>query len=371
MEALLFRLQADIQLLRVSRAYSLRGYDAGARAVADPGHRRDALLDAQLEHDRRALAAAPATVPELYLAVALPPPRSGLAGLWPALAAPLGLRDARTLSERALRDLQVAERRAFERVDAFSRPSARAPSRSSGSSAAPIRAASATRRSTRATARRRSSCSPTPATGTRPPARGDPRASTCTAGTRRCSSAACARCAPTPSSASPTRPSSCSAALPEQTRFPGESELLFAPLERLGFAVDACLHARCVPNRDAVALARRRRADAENFFEEEAAGVGAPSSEAIERPAAAQELEHRLTRPDRPPLLRADVVCRSARPTRRRSPSASSACGPSTAASPCTARTASSTGSSSPRCRPSARPSTTTPTTCCSSRSRR
>ena len=97
-------------------------------------------------------------------------------------------------------------------------------------------------------------------------------------------------------------------ALPEETRFPGEAELLFAPLERLPFAVDACLHARWLPNRDAVALARRRRADAENFFEEEAAGIGAPSAEASERPAAARELEHRLTRPDRPPLLRAGVV---------------------------------------------------------------
>ena len=308
LEALLYRLQADVQLLRVSRAYSLAGYVAGARAVGDPRHRRDALLDAQLEHDRRALAAAPATVPELYLAVALPPPRSGLAALWPALAAPLGLRDARTLSERALRDLQVAERRAFERVDAFfeaERASTeqiqwlvrRAYCRGLGDP--PLDA----RHRPQALELLADPDDPHP-----PPAPGDRRASTCTAGTRRCSSAACARCAPTPSSASPTRPSSCSARCPSRRTSRARAELLFAPLERLGFPVDACLHARWLPNRDAVALARRRRADAENFFEEEAAGVGAPSSEAIERPAAAQELEHRLTRPDRPPLLRADVV---------------------------------------------------------------
>src|SRR3954471_14252962 len=119
LEALLYRLEADVQLLRVSRPFSGAGYLAGAHAASDPRHRRDALLNAQLEHDRRALEAQPATVPELYLAVALAPTRSRLAALTSALAAPLSLRDARALSERALRRLQAAERRAFERIDAF------------------------------------------------------------------------------------------------------------------------------------------------------------------------------------------------------------------------------------------------------------
>jgi hypothetical protein len=298
-EALLYRLEADVQLLRVSRAFAIDAYAAGVDAAADPRHRRPALLDAQLAHDRQLLAARPASCPEIYLAVALAPPARGLA----AFASAFALRDARALSERVLRTLQAAERRVFERVDAYlqaERASTeqiqwlvrRAYCRGLGDPPLDAR-------------HRPQALTVLDADGARGwrPARVD---------VHRWHDALLERGVRTLRAHTECGVSHQAqlvlGALPEQTRFPGEAELLFAPLERLPFAVDACLHARWLPNRDAVALAGRRRTDAENALEEEAAGLGAPSSETLERPAAADELEHRLTRPDRPPLLRAAAV---------------------------------------------------------------
>ncbi|HEY4281167.1 MAG TPA: ATP-binding protein [Conexibacter sp.] len=303
-EALLYRLESDVQLLRVSRAFSVDAYLAGACAVADPRHVQADLLNVQLEHDRRALAARPTADPELYLAVALAPSMGeGLAGLWRAFAARLSLCDARALSERALRELQAAERRTFERVDAF------------------LEAERASTEQVQWLVRRaytRGLAAPATDARHRPQALelldGDGARAWRPAhvDVHRWHDALLERDMRTLRAHTEHGVSHQAqlvlGALPEETRFPGEAELLFAPLERLPFAVDACLHARWLPNRDAVALARRRRTDAENAFEEEASGVGAPSSEAIERPAAARELEHRLTRPDRPPLLRAAAV---------------------------------------------------------------
>lgn len=97
-------------------------------------------------------------------------------------------------------------------------------------------------------------------------------------------------------------------ALPEATSFPGrDAELLFAPFEALGFPVDACLGARYVPNARAVALARRKIVDADNTYVEESWGDHGPTARGAERPAAARELEQYLTGDGRPPLLRASI----------------------------------------------------------------
>lgn len=300
-EALLYRLEADVQLLRVSRAFDVDTYVAGVEAASHPRHRRSDPLAAQLDHDRRALAARATTEPEIYLAVALRPVTRGVS----ALAAGLRPRDARTLSERALRRLQAAERRAFERVDAH------------------LEAERASTEQIQWLVRRayaRGLGEPPLDARHRPqalelldaddgggrawrPARVD---------VHRWHDALIERGIRTLRAHGEHGVSHQAqlvlGALPEQADFPGEAELLFAPLERLPFPVDACLHARWLPNRDAVALARRRRTDAEVGFDEEAHGHVTPSAEAAERPVAARELEHRLSRPERPPLLRAAVT---------------------------------------------------------------
>ena len=106
----------------------------------------------------------------------------------------------------------------------------------------------------------------------------------------------------------------CLGALPEEVPFPSrQAELMFAPLEALDFPVDACLHARHVPNRDAVRLVRRRIVDADNIYAEESQGDHGPSANSAYRPQAARELEEYLTSGERPPLLRAQLsLCVSA-----------------------------------------------------------
>jgi hypothetical protein len=106
-------------------------------------------------------------------------------------------------------------------------------------------------------------------------------------------------------------------ALSETVIFPGrEAELLFAPLEALGFPVDACFSARYVGNARALALARRKIVDADHSFAEESQGDHGPSSKTSDRPAAARELEQYLTGDGRPPLLRASISLGLGAPTR-------------------------------------------------------
>src|SRR4051794_19782296 len=106
-------------------------------------------------------------------------------------------------------------------------------------------------------------------------------------------------------------------ALPENALFPGrQAELLFAPLEALDAPVDASFCARYIANDRAMALARRRIIDADNVYVEESHGDHGPSSNSSERPQAARELEAYLSRGARPPLLRASISLAVAAPTR-------------------------------------------------------
>ena len=106
-------------------------------------------------------------------------------------------------------------------------------------------------------------------------------------------------------------------ALPEVAMFPGrEAELLFAPVEALGFAVDACFSARHIANTRALALARRRIVDADHMLAEESEGDHGPTSKTAVRPGAARELEQYLTGDGRPPLLRASISLALGAPTR-------------------------------------------------------
>jgi hypothetical protein len=106
-------------------------------------------------------------------------------------------------------------------------------------------------------------------------------------------------------------------ALPESALFPGrQAELLFAPLEALGAPVDAAFSAHYIANDRALALARRRIIDADNVYVEESHGEHGPSSNSAERPHAARELESYLSGGARPPLLRASISLAVGAPTR-------------------------------------------------------
>ncbi len=106
-------------------------------------------------------------------------------------------------------------------------------------------------------------------------------------------------------------------ALPEAVTFPGrQAELLFAPLESVGFPADAVVAARWIANDAAVALTRRKVIDADHAFAEESHGDHGPSAATADRPAAARELEEYLTGTERPPLLRATIGLSVSAPTR-------------------------------------------------------
>jgi hypothetical protein len=312
LEALAYRLEADFQLLRIQAPVSVDGYLAGARATVDPRHVRRELLERQLEADATRLRGRQLSQLHVFLAVRL----GGLARAGSALAglgalrslglgalARLGVGHPVGLSERSLRERQAEEQRCLERVLAY------------------LDAERASTEQVQWLVRRASTRGvgqPDVDALHRPGAvefvDGDGRRAWAPArvDVLRWHDALVEHDARTLRLHTERGVSHQAqlvvGALPEETVFPGEAELLFAPLERLGFPVDACLHAEWLANRDAVSLARKRRADAETSLEEEEHGHAAPSAEAAERPLAARELEHRLTRSDRPPLLRCCVT---------------------------------------------------------------
>jgi AAA-like domain len=106
-------------------------------------------------------------------------------------------------------------------------------------------------------------------------------------------------------------------ALPEESEFPGSAELLFAPLEAVGFPVDCVLHARWMGNREAVARVRRRIVDADVAFSEQMASAHGPLSYAVEENRQlARELDAYLQGHDRPPLLNAAISLAVGAPSR-------------------------------------------------------
>lgn len=98
-------------------------------------------------------------------------------------------------------------------------------------------------------------------------------------------------------------------ALPEQAEFPGpRAELLSAPLESLPFPVDVSLNARHLPNDLALRLARRGVQDADQILRAESDGEQGASDQGRRRTLQARELVDHLQRASRPPLLRATVT---------------------------------------------------------------
>lgn len=98
-------------------------------------------------------------------------------------------------------------------------------------------------------------------------------------------------------------------AVPERLHFPSaRAELLFAPLEAVGFGVDACVNVRYLPNELALRIARRRIQDADQIARAESVGEQGVSDAGYERTQDARDLLSHLQAASRPPLLRATIA---------------------------------------------------------------
>jgi hypothetical protein len=98
-------------------------------------------------------------------------------------------------------------------------------------------------------------------------------------------------------------------ALPERSEFPGaRAELMFAPVESLPFAIDLSLNARFLPNELALRIARRRIQDADQIVRAEAGGEQGVSDLGYERTQEARDLLAYLQASSRPPLLRSTLA---------------------------------------------------------------
>jgi hypothetical protein len=98
-------------------------------------------------------------------------------------------------------------------------------------------------------------------------------------------------------------------ALADAPEFPGSTaEAMFAPLEAVGFPVDAVVHARWLGNRQALAQVRKRIADVEHAFHEQIQGAAhGPSLLAGEDRVLAREYEAQLQAGGHPPMLYAFI----------------------------------------------------------------
>lgn len=97
--------------------------------------------------------------------------------------------------------------------------------------------------------------------------------------------------------------------LASEAEFPGPTaELLLAPLEGAGFAVDAVLHARWIGNRRALAQVQKRITDVEQVYREQAKGSasGAGWLQDEDR-TLAREYEAILQGTGHPPMLHASI----------------------------------------------------------------
>jgi hypothetical protein len=99
----------------------------------------------------------------------------------------------------------------------------------------------------------------------------------------------------------------CLGTLADETLFPGPAELLHAPLEAVGFAVDAVLHARWVANRDALGQVRRRIVDAEQVYRDQLESRHGPAWRAEDDRTLAREYEQVLQSSARPGMLYATI----------------------------------------------------------------
>jgi hypothetical protein len=97
-------------------------------------------------------------------------------------------------------------------------------------------------------------------------------------------------------------------AVAEAPVFPGaQAELLHAPLDALGFPVDAVMHVRWLGNRDALAQVRKRIVDAEQTYRDQLQSSLGPQWRAEDDRTLAREYEEVLQSGARPPMLYASI----------------------------------------------------------------
>jgi hypothetical protein len=111
--------EADFQLLRVTRAWSSASYAAAARSMLDRDHGHGDRLGALVASHEAVIDTGGAAEPDVFLAVSL----AGLSGTTGAVARLLidlrrvfGLRDARAITQRHLDEVLDAEAVAYARV---------------------------------------------------------------------------------------------------------------------------------------------------------------------------------------------------------------------------------------------------------------
>jgi hypothetical protein len=98
-------------------------------------------------------------------------------------------------------------------------------------------------------------------------------------------------------------------ALPERMQFPGaRAELMFAAPEGLPFGIDISLNARYLPNELALRIARRRIQDADQIVRAESDGEQGVTDLGYERTQEARDLLAYLQASSKPPLLRSTVA---------------------------------------------------------------
>lgn len=315
-EGFAYRAEASFQVLRVQRQWSVEDYVERASATLGVRHGHRAMWEEYLEEHRSMLAERSATRAEVYLAVSLREPAADLsavlgralsasgAGLWADLRATLGLADARGLGRAELARLRSLEGRCFERVSGF----LDADRASSDDVQWLVR-----RAYTRGLGEPRIDSHFAPQAVSFLDGDGHERYEPLECDLLRLHDSRVTvegRALRINSELGQSHQALlCVGALPEQVRFPGvEAELMFAPLEACAFPVDVSFSAEWVPNRQALALARKRKIDADHLFTEESHGDHGPSSDTLERPYAARELEQELSATDRPPLLLAAIT---------------------------------------------------------------
>lgn len=312
--ALLLRLErfghlvgADFSLWRVQRSYPAGDYAAGRRGGADPDHADPEGWRRYLAGHEERLAELDSHLPEIYIAVALQEhPRGHLRSLDRArrrVEELAGVGGPRPISGAEMEALAAAEERTFQRLAGVGR----------------------LRRATTPELQwllRRGGCR-----GVAEPELEDAWAPDALvvegegAHSYEPLEHDLWRCANAPMSEDPAEPPSleveaeegrsfqailCAGSLAEEAEFPGPAELLFSPLENVGFPVDAVLHARWIGNRDALAQVRKRILDVEHAYREQAEGTHAGAGwQAEDDRELAREYEAVLQASAHPPMLRA------------------------------------------------------------------
>jgi hypothetical protein len=317
LEAFAYRIEADFQVMRVSRLWSLDDYVEGALSMLSPRLGHPELFESYLQRHRRVLGGRNLIRPEIFLAVRLRDASRNLAAMVNhslsrtgglkeivgSLRDQLGLSDPRGMRRRDLEKVLASERKAYERTLSFLDCDRARTSELQWL----IR-----RGYTRGLGEPRLDPHWRPSAISFHDENGIRRYQPLESDLMRLHDARVqvdSRSLVIDSELGRSHQAVLVVgALPEQSVFPGhEAELLFSPFENLDFAVDVNFQAQFVPNPAAVALARKRKIDADNIYDEEALGNHGPSTDASERPAAARELEARLTGTDRPPLLASTI----------------------------------------------------------------